>query len=528
MLKKLLALNPSKSCGPDQMHPRMLKELANEIAPALTELFNKSLEEGVVPLDWRVAAVSPIFKKGKKCMAENYRPVSLTSIVCKVLEGLVREAMIEYLTARNLLSPKQFGFLGKRSTMLQLLTYLDYCSEAIGKGLSVDAIYLDFQKAFDTVPHRRLLTKLEGYGIDSKLIKWIQSFLSDRTQHVTVNGSKSREEPVISGVPQGSVLGPLLFVLYINDLPDNLECMALMFADDTKVYQEIRSEEDIAAIQRDLGRLEEWSAKWLLLFHPGKCKVLTLGDTEKLVRPRAGRYELHETILEHEFEEKDLGVIIDNHMKFDVHIEEKIKKANTMLGMIQRSFSYLNKQVFLPLYKALVRHYVESGAILWSGIISRSQVRALEKVQMRALNMIQGMDKLTYEEQLQELKLPSLAARRSRGMMIEMWKHHHVYDKDILTPSFQTGQSARRPLDCRRFAAKGLHAKTFYSIAATVWNRLPYDIRHKETINSFKSAIDSYWSQNLPQNHNYLSDPPWKTEDTDDRQVIISEIPRLA
>ena len=147
----------------------MLKELANEIAPALTELFNKSLEEGVVPLDWRVAAVSPIFKKGKKCMAENYRPVSLTSNVCKVLEGLVREAMIEYLTARNLLSPKQFGFLGKRSTMLQLLTYLDYCSEAIGKGLSVDAIYLDFQKAFDTVSHRRLLTKLEGYGIDSKL-----------------------------------------------------------------------------------------------------------------------------------------------------------------------------------------------------------------------------------------------------------------------------------------------------------------------------------------------------------------------
>ena len=139
-----------------------------------------------------------------------------------------------------------------------------------------------------------------------------------------------------------------------------------------------------------------------------------------------------------------------------------------------------------------------------------------------------ALGKLTYEEQLQELKLPSLAARRSRGMMIEMWKHHHVYDKDILTPSFQTGQSARRPLDCRRFAAKGLHAKTFYSIAATVWNRLPYDIRHKETINSFKSDIDSYWSQNLPQIHNYLSDPPWKTEDTDDRQVIISEIPRLA
>ena len=435
--------------------------------------------------------------------------------------------MVEYLATNNLLSPKQFGFLGNRSTMLQLLTYLDHCAESLGNGLSVDAIHLDFQKAFDTVAHRRLMVKLKAYGIDGKLLKWIEGFLSGRSQHVKVNGCKSSEGTVISGVPQGSVLGPLLFVLYINDLPDELECMSLMFADDTKVYQTITTEEDTAAVQRDLLKLEEWSAKWLLLFHPGKCKVLTIGDLEKIIRPRAFKYELHGVVLEHEFEEKDLGITIDNLLKFDVHIEDKIKKANTMLGMIRRSFSCLSKEVFLPLYKSLVRHHVEYGAVLWSGMVSRTQIRAIEKIQMRAFSMIQGLRDMEYEEQLRTLKIPTLAARRSRGVVIEMWKHHHVYERDILTPSFKPGYSARRQLDCHRFKASGKHANTFYAIGAIAWNRLPLKIREKNDINTFKNALDKYWATSLPQIYDYLSYSPWSLEDADSKD-FTREIPLLA
>ena len=227
-------------------------------------------------MDWRFATISPIFKKGSKKLAENYRPVSLTSVACKILESLVREKLISFLKDNKLLSEKQFGFLGQMSTILQLLNYLDYCAEAMGKGRSVDSIYLDFQKAFDTVPHRRLIVKLKAYGICGPLLKWINSFLSMRKQQVSVNGCLSSEQSVISGVPQGSVLGPLLFVLYINDLPDEINSMVLMFADDTKLFRIIESSEDTKVLQEDLKKLEEWSSTWLLKFHPGKCKVLPL------------------------------------------------------------------------------------------------------------------------------------------------------------------------------------------------------------------------------------------------------------
>ena len=255
-----------KSCGPDEIHPRLLCELAKQQAAPLPKLFNKSLQSGCIPGDWKIATVSPIFKKGGKKMAENYRPVSLTSIVCKLLESVVREAVLDHLCCNDL-SNKQFGFIGGRSTTLQLLTFIDECVKTLARGDTVDTVYLDFSKAFDTIPHRRLIGKLEAYGIDGSLLSWISSFLMGRTQKVSVNGSLSSSKPVLSGIPQGSVLGPLLFVIYINDLPDKLCSSSLMFADDTKVFREICSENDLECLQRDLACLEKWSDTWLLKFH---------------------------------------------------------------------------------------------------------------------------------------------------------------------------------------------------------------------------------------------------------------------
>ena len=220
VMKELKGLNPNKSLGPDEVHPIMLKKFAFYIATPLHIIMSKSFIESTLPDrgTWKIAHVSPIYKKGKKNLAVNYRPVSLTSVACRFMERVLKEQIMEHLMKEKLLSSKQHGFLGKRSTVTQLLHYLDKCADSISNEKVVDVIYFDFAKAFDTVPHRRLLKKLEAYGIRGKVLEWIKAFLSDRHQQVKVNGSLSKKCRVLSGVPKGSVLGPLLFVIYINFL----------------------------------------------------------------------------------------------------------------------------------------------------------------------------------------------------------------------------------------------------------------------------------------------------------------------
>ena len=268
------------------MHPRILKELAEVICTPLTIIFNASMELGVLPADWKPANITPIYKKGKKQVAGNYRPVSLTSILCKVLESIVRDQIVNYMKENKLFSKKQFGFIGGRSTTLQLLKVLDKWTSILDRGGAVDVVYFDFMKALDKVPHGRLILKLRSYGIDSKPLSWIQDFLTERKQRVVVNGEKSLWSAVTSGVPQGSVLGPVLFVIYINDLPDVIDAGSNMdmFADDTKLYREIKQVADRHVMQSDVDAMDGWSEDWLMKYHPAKCKVMKMGklDAEDL------------------------------------------------------------------------------------------------------------------------------------------------------------------------------------------------------------------------------------------------------
>ena len=223
-----------------------------------------------------MAYVSPIFRKGARNKAENYRPISLTSILCILMESFVKDSIMTH-TAENLFSSEQYGFINGRSTTTQLLSYLDKCTDTIVSGGVVDTIYFDFAKAFDSVPHERLPGKLKSYGINGKILEWIKAFLSNRRQILNVNGMKSDPATVLSGIAQGSVLGPILFVIYINDLPEVVKCGTYLFADDTKIFRQITTKEDALQLQSDINSLEQWSQKWLLTFHPKKCHVLMLG-----------------------------------------------------------------------------------------------------------------------------------------------------------------------------------------------------------------------------------------------------------
>ena len=233
--KALNALKPDSSPGIDNMQPRILKELRQEISKPLGIIFRQSLNEGKVPQEWKKARITAIFKKGNKSLASNYRPVSLTSVVCKTMERILRDQITEHLVKNNLLSSKQFGFVPGRSTSLQLLRVLDEWTEAIDQGFGIDCVYMDYMKAFDTVPHKRLINKLTAYGIGTETVKWIENYLKDRKQQVSVNGEASIWHDVLSGIPQGSILGPTLFVIFINDLPEIVDSKVYLFADDTKI-----------------------------------------------------------------------------------------------------------------------------------------------------------------------------------------------------------------------------------------------------------------------------------------------------
>ncbi len=235
---------------------------------------------------------------------------------------------------------------------------------------------MDFRKAFDVVPHKRLISKLKSYNLSQQLIKWIQSFLTCRTQQVVINSSKSTWLNVTSGIPQGSVLGPLLFVIFINDLPENIKSEVFLFADDTKIYRTIQTCDDQSSLQADLDKLSQWSEKWLLKFNSAKCKHM------HIARPIAdsATYNLNSTRLETITQEKDIGVIIDNDLSFDCHISEKAKKATQMFAMLRRTFHHLNDNLFLPQYKSLVRVQLDFASAVWSPYKVK-HIEQLESVQ---------------------------------------------------------------------------------------------------------------------------------------------------
>ena len=373
----------------------------------------------MVPRDWTVGRIVPIFKKGDKHDPGNYRPVSLTAVLCKVLESLIRDELIRHLSDLELLACGQHGFRPKRSCNSQLVEVLDDWSKALESGHSIDVLYLDFKKAFDSVPHHRLLYKLRCYGVRGKLLAWIEGFLTTRSQQVTVNGHSSEWTRVESGVPQGSVLGPLLFLVFINDLPDAIQASIKMFADDTKLYSAVPTPQASAALQADLDELVKWSESWQLPFNEGKCKVLHLGRGQ-----HAFQYSMKGVQVSRAEAEKDLGVHVDSELKFRKQASAAVAKGSQLLAVIRRSFVLIDTQTLPLLYKTLVRPLLEYGNLVW-GPFNRADQKLVERVQRRATRMVSSLRHLPYEERLRALKLPSLYHRRRRGDMIFMYQMFH-------------------------------------------------------------------------------------------------------
>ena len=331
-VKKILVnLKTNKAAEPDGIHPRIIKELASELAPILCNIFQRSLRDGILPKVCKYDHVTPIFKKDKKVLPNNYRPVSLTSVICRVWEKLVRKEIITHIS--SLIIDEQHGFMDGRSCTSKLMSVLDVWTQILDKSESLNAVYLDFQKTFDTVPHQRLLMKLKAYGVQGSVFAWINSILSQRKQRVVVNGTFSKWTDVTSGIPQGSVLVPVLFIIYINDLPETVESMVHIFADDTKICRKITTKKDCAVLQKYLDMLQERSHKWLLKFNTSKCKVIRLGmhHPKHIYTMTKNNDIIHLAFTEIE---KDLGIHVDNKLRFRDHEEIATSKAYKILGLI--------------------------------------------------------------------------------------------------------------------------------------------------------------------------------------------------
>ena len=493
--KKIKSLKVSPSSGPDGISSSFLRDNVSSMAVPLSIIYTKSMETGTVPSDWRKANVTPIFKKGSKSDPGNYRPISLTSIPCKVMESIMRDEIVDHLVTQQLIKSTQHGFMSHKSCTTNLLEFMENITKNLDEGTPMDVIYLDFSKAFDKVPHKRLLSKVESLGIHGRVAQWIAAWLSDRTQRTVLNGESSGWSEVLSGVPQGSVLGPLLFVIFINDLDDCTNMITTMqkFADDTKLGNVARNQEDCVKMQECINKLLTWAETWNMEFNVKKCKTMHIGRRNPL-----HQYSMLNTPLQVVNSERDIGIHVSDNLKPSTQCAEAARRANAVLTQISRAFLYRDRRVFLQLYKSFVRCHLEFCIPVWS-LWQAGDVEVLERVQRRAVNLIRGLQGTTYEDKLEELGLRSLEDRRTRIDLVQTFKILKGIDDVDPTTWFRTvGNEVTRATRSTSYHLNLIGGRSntevrrnfFTNRVVSIWNALPDSVKESPNVNVFKNRLE--------------------------------------
>ena len=493
--KLLLGINPKTASGPDGIPSRLLKELHEEFAPVITEIFSQSLEKGSLPEDWLTASITAIFKKGNKCDPTNYRPVSLTSVTCKLMEHLLFRHIMTHLENHNILSHFQHGFRSQHSCESQLIITVEDLARNLDYGLQTDTLILDFQKAFDTVPHQRLIQKLDHYGIRGNILEWIKCWLISRTQNVVVEGESSNPAYVKSGVPQGTVLGPLMFLIYINDIADQIHkgTTIRLFADDCLLYRVIQSTDDTAILQADLNSVVNWSNKWQMSFNTKKCKTLPV-TTKK--NPIAHTYKMADDNLEIVSHHPYLGIELTQNLKWSLHINNIVSKANKALWFLRRNLWRYPVAVKQQMYYALVRPLLEYASSVWDPHTT-SDIHKIEMVQRRAARFVIGnysKTSGTVTNILQQLNWPTLEQRRKESRLINLYKIQHENIAIPLPDYIQRQQASNtRQYHPSKFRVMGpktnVYKNSYFPRTILEWNSLPQSLYNIHNLDNFKTVL---------------------------------------
>lgn len=531
-------IKTNKAQGPDNIHGKILKECSSSLAYPLSFLFNVCFSHGQLPDEWKLANVVPIHKKGSKTDVTNYRPISLTSLIMKSFERIIRDEL--YKSCEQLIDGRQHGFLPKRSCTTQMIDYCDSLALSLNSCLDTDVVYFDFSKAFDTVNHDILLDKLKyKFNIDGKLLRFLVCYLKGRKQRVVIGNCQSTLLDVNSGVPQGSILGPLLFALFINDLPSGLspETSLAMYADDTKIWRKIHSIDDCYVLQTDINYMLNWASLNKMRFHPNKCEVLQVSLNRTCTSSLFSSlpfstffYTLGDSILDYVSSEKDLGVCVTKNLNWNEHCNNICTKARQMFGLTRRTAHFVNNPRQLrALYLSMVRSQFEHCSVVWRPP-QKTMMDKFECLQKRCIKWIFNEEYLHYSKEMYYLKCRNLDILPIlfRFDLCDLVMFHKVFYQlcPVSFPSYLkpfSGSSLRSchlddlcltseiiPTNSSSDTSFHPFTSSFFYRTFLAWNNLPRDVRSISCPRLFKHSITQIlWNrskEHFMPNHDSDSD----------------------
>ena len=493
----LFCLNNLKltaSCGPDGIPSIVLRRCASVLCYPLFLIFRRSITSMRVPLIWKTANVMPLFKGGIHSNSSNYRPISLTSICSKTLERIIASQLHDYLDVHNLLSPFQFGFRAGLSVSDQLLLAYDYVSSSLDCGCSVDVLYFDYRKAFDVVNHRILLSKLSSIGISNPLLGWLGDFLCDRSMKVVVHNFSSHNVNVSSGVPQGSVIGPLLFLIYINHVTSGLRSKFVLFADDLKLYLALPLDKSYALdasfiLQNDVAMLHRRSESWGLSFSVNKCARIHFS---RLRTDPVCDYFIGDSPIPNKDSFRDLGVVVDSSLKFHLHINEVCRKANGIANSILRGTICRSPEFMVQVFITHIRPIIDFASVVWNtGYVGDLQM--LESIQRRWTKKIAGFADHPYSVRLSTLNLFSIKGRLLRADLILVWKIMAGLCPSLNALFERVAHGRTRGHSRKIFKPRhstDVRSRFFSLRVIDLWNSLPEEVVSVQSVQTFKRLLE--------------------------------------
>ena len=496
VLSLLSSLDIAKATGPDKLSAIILKNCAQSLSPSLTVFINTSLRSGLYISEWKQANIAPIHKKGPRTEVENFRQISLLPIVSKIQEKCVGLKLVPRIT--EVLHPVQYGFQKGLSCASQLVEVFHSIASSLDKGLEQDIIYLDFAKAFDSVCHARLLWKLQLIGVNGPLLHWFKNYLTERKQRVVINGCHSSWAEVKSGVPQGSILGPILFLIYVNDMPDVIQNSSIaMFADDSKCFKCITSIEGCVALQSDLNALSDWATLNELEFQPKKCENL------RITRKRFSFDRVYCININEELKcvssQKDLGVNVSSNLSWNNHIDSISAKGNKMLGFLKRNCSKdMTSNTLKVLYLALVRSHLGYCSQLWAPQSIVRNILIIESVQRRATKFICKYSTASYKDRLIHLNLLPLNYWLEYLDLVFYFKCKSGTYSVNLSKYISDCEGSSRRSSSGLFIRQNCIPRTssfrdsYFIRIVNIWNALPNNIKYSSSLDIFKCRLKEF------------------------------------